>query len=252
MIKKQGGEKMNSKKKNVLIAFGDRKPALREQMVETFQKNDFNVLQSNCSLLSDIQEEVENINNEYGDIHVLIYFPQPPFKMSILDANFSDKVASQIHEDLETGVWWIQTVGKSMASRGNRGSIILLSHITSIVPTQKFSYCSTSQAALMNVAKVGVFDTKKHDISINIVVTGWSEDKNEKEFVEQLREVHQNDNNPLLPYTAEQEVAQVCIDLSKTKGINGTTITVDGGFSITRPIRQFNDAEKQVDLLMKE
>jgi enoyl-[acyl-carrier-protein] reductase (NADH) len=225
-------------KKNALIVFGERKPEVREQLIHKFMEQGFNVIEGSANSKLNIYEKVEEINNEYGEIHTCIYVTSPPFETSILDVDFNEKMQNSIYQDLETGTWWIQAVASSMDKFDTKGSIIIITHITSNVPTQKFSYCSTSQAALTNIAKVGALDTQESQIKFNFVAMGWSDDLVEKSFVEQLQEVHKKDKNPLISYTSPKEVAEVCFDLSRMKGINGTTVTVDGGFSITRPIRK--------------
>lgn len=230
-------------KKNVLIALGNRRPQLTKELVKVYQNNGYHVLQSQAENSEDIHSYMEAMQEEFGAVDIFIYIAVPPYEASILDGRLEDRVFRSMREDLETGLWWLQAVAKSMICHGIKGRILLQSHISALVPTQKFSYCSTGQAALLNVGRVAVLELSKYGICTNFIALGWSEQKQEEDFAQKLRKCHEKDQFPLLPDIDLGEVAQACLQLSNPDicVMNGALISLDGGFSVSRFIREIKE-----------
>lgn len=149
-------------------------------------------------------------------------------------------IANTMNDDLERGLWWVQSACKKMVQQGVEGRVVTLAHIAALVPTEYYSYGAASQLALMNTCRSGIQELVSYGIKINTLFRGFTrEDPQQKTFVEQLRELHKDDGIPLLEYTGATEIAKTCALLTDPQihSFNGAMLTLDGGFYVTRKIR---------------
>ncbi|MEW9673054.1 SDR family oxidoreductase [Ammoniphilus sp. 3BR4] len=226
--------------KNVLIANALRYPALSAEIRHAFEQSGYGVTLSNAVTEAEINQVVADAEKEQEGIYALIYIPQTVFNASILDCKSAERIFDEMRQELQGGAFWLKAVGNSMVKNGIEGRIVILSHVTSNVPTQKFSYCSTGQAALNNLGRVAAVELAEYGIRTNLLVMGWTDTENQNHFVGQLRALHQHDKAPLLPTISNDEIAKMCFTLCdpRMSAVNGAMITLDGGFSVTRHIRK--------------
>ncbi|HZG56238.1 SDR family oxidoreductase [Paenibacillus sp.] len=227
---------MDKEWQQVMIAYGKRQPGLTGALTHAFEARGGGVLVSEAAGEEEIRDAVSASVADHGGIGVFFYMPKPVAATAILG---DDDLFHDIREELEGGMRWLRTVGAAMLGARIPGRIVVLSHITSIVPTGRFSYCSSGQAALNNLSRVAALEWASSGIQVNNVVFGWRETPEEQAYVEQLREAHRDDHAPLLPYITDREIAEMCVFLCNPlhRAANGSTIVVDGGYSVSRNIR---------------
>lgn len=229
---------MNAKK-TLLIACGQNEQAVIAAIEQQYQINGYHVFYSDLTGKSEIEQYIKKLVADNGALDAFIYLSPLPQAGSILGGG-ADILFRNMNDDLEVGMWWVQSVSKQMTAQTVPGRIVTLAHITALVPTEQYSYCSASQLALMNLCRSGIQELAAYDICINIIFRGFSEqDPAQKDFVEKMKSLHKDDGIPLMVYTQPEEVAKTCFLLTDPtiRSFNGAMVTLDGGFYVTRKIR---------------
>ncbi|GEM_PF-4218662 len=227
--------------RNILLAMSGRNPALKSELTGYYQNNGYNVYCSNAKSNEEIDLSYRQLEADGVVISTCIYFALPLFQVSVFDVDFTHKLEGSIDEGLIIGAWWIRQTCEYHRRIGGIGNMIILNHIPSIVPTQKYSYCCINEAALTNLGKVTVMDTEGNtDIRINFVTYGWLEsDQAEREWNDTLAELHKGAKAPILKCVTGTEVAEACMATGMISGMNGNNLILDHGFSISRSIKQY-------------
>jgi NAD(P)-dependent dehydrogenase (short-subunit alcohol dehydrogenase family) len=229
--------------RNVLISMGLRNENLQKELLCTYKKNGFEVYVSDAVDRDKIASYIQDNFGSDKPLDTFVYISPLPCNLSILDDDFNEKMNGLIHDDFKTGFQWLQEVARFTMTHKSSTSIVLIQHISSVVPTQRFSYCSTSQVALLNMSKVAAIEASKNGVNlrINALIAGWCEDNEEEQyFIDRLKDIHKGDSCPILVTVENKNIADACFALGELEGANGTTITIDGGYSVTRQIRKVN------------
>jgi NAD(P)-dependent dehydrogenase (short-subunit alcohol dehydrogenase family) len=226
-------------KRNVLIACGNRNPTLEAAIEADFAREAVLVLRSQSTTRDEIFAELAALEQRHGGIDALVYVSPDPVEIDFLDDADAHLLDDCLESDFAAGAWWLQAVARSMVERRAPGSLAFVSHVSAIIPTQRFSFSAMSQAMLMNLARTALIELDHTGIRFNFIVRGWAERGAEKAFFEALREVHREDHYPPLHYASDADVASACTLVSgaNARAINGATLTIDGGFAISRLIR---------------
>ncbi|SFU08546.1 SDR family oxidoreductase [Paraburkholderia aspalathi] len=227
-------------KRNVLIACGDRNPTLDAALEADFANGAARVLRSQSTTRDEIFAELAALEQRHGGIDALVYVSPDPVEIDFLDDADAHLLDGRLESDFAAGAWWLQAAARSMVERRVPGSLAFVSHVSAIVPTQRFSFSAMSQAMLMNLARTALLELDHVGIRFNFIVRGWAERGAEKAFFEALQEVHGEDHYPPLHYASDADVASACTLVSgaNARAINGATLTIDGGFAVSRLIRQ--------------
>lgn len=230
-------------KQTIIIAMPENNSVLSSALKTKYESNGDLVITSSETNKDSIKEFFASLENEKKQITKMIYISPELFEASILDNDFTEKVFKRIDDDLAVGTWWIQNTASHMSRLNIEGNIILINHITSMVPVQKYSYAATSQAALLNLSKVAILDLTGdgHKIQINSVSVGWQEaNSDESQFLDKLNTVYGNEPSPIRKVIKTESIVEACYMLGNLQDVNGVNINVDGGYWISRNIRQFD------------
>ncbi len=223
----------------ILIAGGQAEPNLLSALKKQYSQQGWDIYFSTETQHEKITQEIDTITCGNRELNAFIYISPPPRQGSMLDDN-DNIIATIMHDDLESGLWWVQSACSKMVQQGVQGRIVTLAHITALVPTEYYSYGAASQLALMNICRSGIQELVPYGIKINTLFRGFTEeDPQQKTFVEQLQLLHKNDGIPLLEYTDAKDIAKTTVLLTDPQihSFNGATLTLDGGFYVTRKIR---------------
>jgi NAD(P)-dependent dehydrogenase (short-subunit alcohol dehydrogenase family) len=224
----------------LLIACGERDASTTAAIAEHFRADGYDILRSEGAGADDIASDVESLTALHGAIDAVVYLSPPPVTGTVLGGG-AEVLAERVRTDLEAGTRWLQAAARSMLDHRVNGRITLVGHITAAVPTQRFSYCSTSQLALMNLSRGAVLELAGRGIRVNTILRGWDEDRpDQAAYVRELRAQHAGDGVPLLASTGPDEVAKAALLFSDPAmtSLNGALLTLDGGFQISRKIRR--------------
>ena len=223
----------------LLIACGERDTATTTALTKRFREDGYDVLRSEATDNDGIAAAVASLTAQHGPIDALVYLSPPPAAGTVLDRG-TDVLTERVRTDLDAGTRWLQHTVRTMLDNRVHGRITLVGHITAAVPTQRFSYCSTSQLALMNLSRGAVLELADRGIRVNTILRGWDADRpDQAEHVRELRELHADDGVPLLGFTDPDEVAKAALLFSDPAmtSLNGALLTLDSGFQISRKIR---------------
>lgn len=225
-------------KKTLILALADRNPILADVLDQNYRSRGFRVVRSSAEKKEDVSSFFDQLE-ETAEL-ICIYFPYPVYEISIFDESFIDNMADSLDKGLYAGTWWIQQSAGFVKSKKITGNVIILNHAASVVPTQRYSYCSIPEAALTNLGKVAAMDTADElDFRVNFVTYGWyNGDDNEMAFLEELMNLHKGSKAPILEVVNADEIAMTCLAAESLKGMNGNNLFVDKGFTISRTIRQ--------------
>lgn len=230
--------------KTVLITGFGAGAELINALTRHYSRQGFDVLYGESREADAIGEEITTLIHGERTLSAFIYISPPPRQGTLLQDD-AGLINETMNDDLEVGLWWIQAVSRQMVRQGTGGRIVTLAHIAALVPTERFSYGAASQLALMNLCRSAVLDLAPHRIKINTLFRGFSATHPaEREFVEQLKMLHQDDGIPLIEYTEPEEIASTCYLLTDPaiNSFNGAMLTMDSGFYITRKIRYLSPA----------
>lgn len=209
-----------------------------------FNLNGVGVVFCNSHGQKNIYDKVSSLFEVYNNVDSLIYFNTSPKSGSLTTSESENALKFGLNNDLEDGLWWIQSVCKKFIEHNTKGRILTVGHITSVVPTERYSYGACGQQALMNLCRSAILDLKPHNININTVLCGFDESNSEEyEFIESMKQLHKDDGIPLLEYTSSSDLAKTCYLLTdiSVNSFNGSLITLDSGFYVTRKIRYIED-----------
>ncbi|MBO0455998.1 hypothetical protein JZO77_04510 [Enterococcus hulanensis] len=225
--------------KGIVIIGTERYEKLAEKIEEEYQRNNFIVYKPDCNREREIEKFFKMIGNEKVALTNFFYFSGKSFYTSILKESYLSEMKESINETFLLGALWIKCIGNYLHYNKLKGKMIILAHISSIVPSKEFSYCSIGEAALVNFAKVAILDTHDHtDLQINFITHGWLEsEKKEKEWKEQLDILHKDDKSPIVECITDNEVLEACRAVDVITAMNGSNVILDKGYSISRTIK---------------
>lgn len=173
-------------------------------------------------------------------IRALVHVGEPPERWSILDRAGFEAFRSRLDREAGGAVWWLRAVGRHMIEKGVHGSVTMLHHVASVMPSPKFGAFAAPQAFAAQAARCAAIEFDRHGIRVNVVLRGWLDrGGDEKDYFEALAKVHAGDATPLLHFVSEAEVADACADMALgNPSSTGATLAVDRGYTLNRTLRQ--------------
>lgn len=140
-----------------------------------------------------------------------------------------------LSRNFERATWAAQAYAHAQIAAGAGGSIVFVSSVAASMPFVDMSAYGTSLAALRGLARMAAVDLAPHDINVNLLECGWSGDVGAHDSV--LRgegEAYVKAGTPSGRLIRVDEIAAACGYLRMARGVTGTVLTLDGGYSLTR------------------
>jgi 2-deoxy-D-gluconate 3-dehydrogenase len=183
------------------------------------------------SKISDINEKVEYILEEFGAINILVnsagrHVKVPSFEMTELqwDEVFSTNIK---------GLFWVcKSVGKGMVENGG-GSIINIASINGLIPFPDILAYSTSKAGVIMLTKSLAGDWAKYGIRVNAIAPGViPTDLNRDALKTPGRKEAVMNKTPMGKLGVAEDIVGAAVYLASPASafVTGETIVVDGGF----------------------
>ena len=116
-----------------------------------------------------------------------------------------------------------------MVSGRIKGRIIALSSVSGVVGNRGQVNYSAAKAGIIGAVKALAVELAKRGITVNAVAPGViaTERAETIEFQEEVRKAI-----PMRRFGTPEEVAQMCMSLCENSYVNGTIISVDGGYDL--------------------
>ena len=118
----------------------------------------------------------------------------------------------------------------------SKGSIINISSIFSSLGSANAPGFSTTKTGLLGLTRSMASCWSKHGVRVNCIAPGWIKTKTSEKLITDERDKEKIlDRIPLGRYGYSEEVGPAAVFLASDKAsyITGTTIFVDGGYSVT-------------------
>lgn len=215
--------------------------------------NDLNSSPESESLLSEIRQlgrraelvagdvfELESCRNVVnraieaaGRIHILV--SNPAFSRRYDFLQLPPEVFQQVMQGtLTSGFHVAQIVARHMVESGGRGKIVFISSVHARVPYARSAAYNAAKAGLNHLAFTIAAELLPHRINVNVIEPGWIDTPGEQRTFgdEKIRE-----EGPRLPWgrigqPADIGKAAVFLASDDADYITGTTLVVDGGFTL--------------------
>ncbi len=129
-----------------------------------------------------------------------------------------------------------QAAAKHMITNEQAGNIVFLSSVVNKIPMVNTNIVGTSLAALDVVARMAAVDLAPHNIRVNTVAAGWIKGAWSGSVLTEEHTMHTPSDIPMQHAGAPADIGNACCFLASSMAsyITGSTITVDGGFSLTK------------------
>lgn len=183
------------------------------------------------SKISDINEKVDYIFEEFGAINILVnsagrHVKVPSFEMT--ESQWDEVFNTNIK-----GLFWVcKSVGKGMVENGG-GSIINIASINGLIPFPDILAYSTSKAGVIMLTKSLAGDWAKYGIRVNAIAPGViPTDLNREALKTPGRKEAVMNKTPMGKLGMAEDIVGAAVYLASPASafVTGETIVVDGGF----------------------
>lgn len=167
----------------------------------------------------------------------------PPIDIAIISpSNFSIKPFVETTDadwdaaltgNFERSVWAAQAVARTWVAQNRPGSIIFLSWVAGQMPHVNMSALGTSLGALRALAKMAAVDLGLHDITLNVIESGWADLEAFEPYLHDAGREQIKVGTPTLRLVQPAEVGALCCFLASARSITGQCLTIDGGYALT-------------------
>ncbi|KAK2749701.1 short chain dehydrogenase reductase family [Colletotrichum kahawae] len=182
-----------------------------------------------------VSQAVAQAERDVGPINLCFCFAGIAFAIHALD--ITPEQWRKMLEVNTTGAFLVaQAVAKSMVSRGNGGSIVLMASISAHIvnfPQPQVHY-NAAKAAILSIKKSLAAEWARYGIRVNSISPGYMDTiLNEGEGLEEHRQTWKQ-RNPYGRMGKPEELTGAVILLASKAGsyITGADILVDGGISV--------------------
>lgn len=183
---------------------------------------------------SKVEAEVERIEKEIGPIDILVNNAGVQFRKPLEE--FPDE---EWHRLLQTNVTGVYNVGKAVAKRmipRRRGKIINIGSVMSELARANIAPYTATKGAVRNLTRGMCADWAKYGIQINAISPGFFRTKLNKALVDDPEfSLWLEKRTPTGRWGEVEELVGAAVFLSSDASsfVNGQTIYVDGGLTVT-------------------
>lgn len=211
-----------------LLFFGSQ-DALAASVTQHFAEHGFvveQVTQQDADFLDPTQlERVLSTKNP----DVVVVRPSWQGRGSFLEST-TREWESALGQNVEAVTYLLQASAQRLEGLGRGGRVIVLSHVAALAPFHGLSLLGTTLAAVTVLVKMLALELAPHQVTVNAVAAGP-----ELEGLSQASRSRLAADTPLGTDT-RSSLASLCLFLASAgaQHITGQTLSVDGGFLLTR------------------
>lgn len=165
----------------------------------------------------------------------LIVLPGRHLYKRFLDTSDADWDAV-LMGNFERATWAAQAYARAQIAASAGGSIVFVSSVAAAMPFVDMSAFGTSLAALRALARMAAVDLAPHNITVNVIECGWSEDVSAHDIYLKSEggRSYVKTGTPTGSLIRVDELATACAFLRTARSVTGSVLTLDGGYSLTR------------------
>lgn len=194
-----------------------------------------NDYQADISDSEAVARMVKNVQEDFGPITTLINNAGIETNAPFLD--LSEEAWDHVLDVNLKGTYLVsQQVAKQMVNSDISGSIVNLSSIHQSVPRRGEVHYDASKSGIQMLTREMALELSEYDINVNCVAPGFINTSMTAEIIENPDELDkQREKIPKGRVGQPEEVADAIYFLTTDKAdyITGTTLTIDGGRSLT-------------------
>ena len=169
----------------------------------------------------------------WNRVDVLVNAPGVNSTTPVLDIT-EDEWESILATNLKGVFLACQVFGRVMIDRGNGGSIINVSSVSSRIPVSKAFTYSISKAGLDNLTRFLAREWAPHSIRVNALAPGFFPAGQNRRILTEERRKAVLAHTPMARYGEPEELCGATVWLASERAssfVTGATIAVDGGFT---------------------
>ncbi|TAF64595.1 MAG: glucose 1-dehydrogenase [Cytophagales bacterium] len=218
------------------VIVSSRKQEAVEEVAQQLTKEGIKASAFACNTGSttEMEQLIATISKEFGRLDVLVNNAATnPVFGNITEAEV--RAFDKIMDVNLKGPWYLSSLASRLMKVQNSGSIINISSIEGISPSENLGIYSISKAALIMLTKVLANELGRYGIRVNAICPGYIKTKlsemvwNDEKLLEEVMQ-QQAINYKAVP----DDIAGIAWLLASDAGrfFTGSVITVDGGFTI--------------------
>jgi glucose 1-dehydrogenase len=132
-----------------------------------------------------------------------------------------------------------QLSARRMAEQGRGGKIVIISSVMAAVPhtINTSGPYNMSKGGVDTLAKTMASELVQHNITVNTIHPGWIDTRGERQFTSEAEMARLQHRLPL-GIGRPEDVAEAALFMASSRAdyVTGTTLTVDGGFTVAQRI----------------
>ncbi len=213
------------------LLYPEAAQALLEKVEATGQKG--KTYKVDVSDRLNVESMVEDIVTTFGGIDLLVtcavYSDREPFHSADIDG---------FKKTIDVTMWGafyaLRAAANKMISQGRGGSIVIVGSPHAMTPIKNCMAYNMAKGAIVQMARTAALELVEHDIRVNIVHPGWTDTAGERKFFSEEQLEQGAKNVPAGRLARSEEIARAILFMlsSESEYINGTALTIDGGFSL--------------------
>jgi len=188
--------------------------------------------QADATSEADLNKLLEDVLAWTGRVDVLMNCPgmnsaTPFFELTM------EEWDSIMEVNLKSVVKSCQIIGKHMVDKGDGGSIINVSSVSSDPPLSRVFTYSASKAAVNNVTKFLAREFAPANVRVNAIIPGFFPAEQNRKILSDERIEQIMNHTPMNRFGEAEELQGAAVWLASDKAssfVTGTLVRVDGGF----------------------
>ncbi|MCY4080051.1 MAG: SDR family oxidoreductase [Caldilineaceae bacterium] len=180
-----------------------------------------------------VNQAVASIVKKHGRLDILVNNAGIARRTNILDMDTEDW-HSVIDTHLNGGFYCAKAAAKAMVDAGNGGKIINIGSMYSLLGPPNVTNYAAAKTGILGLTRGLAVELAVHNIQVNALLPGWHKTDMNRELLDGPLGEEIRHKTPARRLGTADDLAGAAIFLASDAGqfVTGTTLVVDGGYSI--------------------